>query len=1526
MQFRRSMMSSVMLLLLAGVVASTVAHAEVVKPAPMAMQKALQSKARLAKLRTNGAGDPDTVFIGHVTGATGLPGAAGGAGPFHIGRGGYLPSDPQNQGGAANNGYWNWDDLNAGEADAYQGWWILVQPQQSASSAVRNDWWRSSFCYDFGNAGNLAGKPGKATYGVTGYWHRDGGSTVTSGSIPAPGFTPLGGSASAWCGLRAHGDNSYTDPITGGVYNSSIVQYYGDNHFLQTGPFNEVTDVDPGPGIDLQGGTDNNFPGYGDQWDQMLYRDVTVADLSGLSLSYKYDVNLVPGHSTAALTRVGWFMMDPLLDIPGAVSSDPLVADGNFISSSAFNSALPDLAPEDSFMVYVGVPVNDAAVTYTDGNTAPVGDPLRRWFSEVLAIDGWTPGGAGVGDQWPATLIQLVSLSGTASGTASISLTNAQIQPILDAQPGPGGKVRIVFRVKTNRGWSDEDNGFNGGSSLGKGAAIVDDVVANGWAASNGDFEAVGSIDNSVGADLAWRSTGKPVGEDYWELRDIGTLSYNDPCGTVGAPNRNCNMFGNVMNSVGGFYAANDMDRLKQLVSPTVNLVATGNGPGFYNDMGIDQEIADVSGDLLMFFDVYTNLLQFGTTGNGLRCGFQSYPSTQPNGVETWGVFRKTIFFSAYDGFLGCYGGVDFPGLMPAGADGAYLNGLLVSTNASGVPDSVRACIEQLSICFRRPAVNAATCNAQGLPDLQGCYIDNFTLAFVDAAAPPGISNSIWDVWQDAFPANSNLQVGTDAFRRGPISVRSGYNKSQGTGDLARNVIPGDTMLVISNGSPVRTDLVFRIKPGPGNYQTIGDPTSGIRRDPATAITATPGDGSFWGSYMADRGLYGSGFVLNSSTAVPSPMTDRFAGGGLDWDPDQWVSARMDTAENNLFNCDGSAGNVSQLRNAQYASQYHESELVPGAPRATLGVVKNRCVLIDVASGSSQSQDNIDCGTGTTPAHPSGVTWADRWNSLQPNNYVTAIGGYSDNTCNGPCAVGTTAEFTKIIPDNQLTPGAHVEWFFRRTFDGNFADFEMLPDTTLIFPNAGGIFDGTRWYSINALPDEWKNPSYNNFGYPASNGMACMLFVDQGDRRGDHLLWDNMAGVIGLTATWKRGASSGYYIPATADIPADLTELATVGGTAVSAHLGQEGSLYDAFNVRAGESNVPAGRLGSRDGAPCIGLATGKCSTAGPTKTWLRELYQHLFVSCTDQKQQVWGPLPDQTDGDIPMFTDFVDNPNGTPAPRTFIVAGLDIVAGNTTAASGHPSFFPTYFDAGFVDDSYRDLSASTDDSPDLIPQAPIGTGGAIYGVFSSCFTLNDVLSRLATITGSTTAALYEDTNPLDATTYPAAIYAPEDIPGNRFARTLVIGFTHGAFGGLGSRYTLGRGGYNTFWLDALTGMIGTVCGATLSAPVGVGDGGVSGKAFVNFMNLRSPNPMKSGTAVIEFGLAKNEKVQINVYDVTGRLVKTLADREFKAGDIHRLTWDGTNENGQSVARGVYFYQLRSPSFTSQKKLTVLRD
>ena len=112
------------------------------------------------------------------------------------------------------------------------------------------------------------------------------------------------------------------------------------------------------------------------------------------------------------------------------------------------------------------------------------------------------------------------------------------------------------------------------------------------------------------------------------------------------------------------------------------------------------------------------------------------------------------------------------------------------------------------------------------------------------------------------------------------------------------------------------------------------------------------------------------------------------------------------------------------------------------------------------------------------------------------------------------------------------------------------------------------------------------------------------------------------------------------------------------------------------------------------------------------------------------------------------------------------------------------------------------------------------------------------------------------------------------------------------------------------------------------ATPVGVGDnpGSGPGSSFVNFMKLETSNPMHAGEARLAFGLAKSEKVELRVYDVTGRVVKTVANRVFAAGQEHVLIWDGTDEAGNKVKNGVYFYQIKTPSWTSQKKLAVLSN
>jgi len=77
---------------------------------------------------------------------------------------------------------------------------------------------------------------------------------------------------------------------------------------------------------------------------------------------------------------------------------------------------------------------------------------------------------------------------------------------------------------------------------------------------------------------------------------------------------------------------------------------------------------------------------------------------------------------------------------------------------------------------------------------------------------------------------------------------------------------------------------------------------------------------------------------------------------------------------------------------------------------------------------------------------------------------------------------------------------------------------------------------------------------------------------------------------------------------------------------------------------------------------------------------------------------------------------------------------------------------------------------------------------------------------------------------------------------------------------------------------------------------------------------------------MVRFGLANADHVTLKVYDMAGRLVRTLADRDFTAGE-HALGWDGTGDDGRALKPGVYFTQVRcrESGFVGARKLTLLR-
>jgi hypothetical protein len=176
-----------------------------------------------------------------------------------------------------------------------------------------------------------------------------------------------------------------------------------------------------------------------------------------------------------------------------------------------------------------------------------------------------------------------------------------------------------------------------------------------------------------------------------------------------------------------GGYGAWNQEKQDWFISPTINLMASGNGPGNYNDQGIDQEVADATNDIRVRFDIYPHGFDLVNSGGGIRVAWASYPVLQPNGPKTWGV-KKLTSFSSYTFTFGC-----FSFASPSGANGK-LNALIQTTNANGVPDSVRALIERLSVCFRNTA-SVVVCGPDQSDPAGGGYIDNLAVGFVDGAA-----------------------------------------------------------------------------------------------------------------------------------------------------------------------------------------------------------------------------------------------------------------------------------------------------------------------------------------------------------------------------------------------------------------------------------------------------------------------------------------------------------------------------------------------------------------------------------------------------------------------------------------------------------------------------------------------------------------------------------------------------------------------------------------------------------------------
>jgi len=84
-------------------------------------------------------------------------------------------------------------------------------------------------------------------------------------------------------------------------------------------------------------------------------------------------------------------------------------------------------------------------------------------------------------------------------------------------------------------------------------------------------------------------------------------------------------------------------------------------------------------------------------------------------------------------------------------------------------------------------------------------------------------------------------------------------------------------------------------------------------------------------------------------------------------------------------------------------------------------------------------------------------------------------------------------------------------------------------------------------------------------------------------------------------------------------------------------------------------------------------------------------------------------------------------------------------------------------------------------------------------------------------------------------------------------------------------------------------------------------------------LHQNAPNPFRGATWA-SFDLPEPGHVMLKVFDLTGRVVRVLADDDYPAG-THDVSWNATDAGGKPIAGGIYFLHVNAGSFSDTKRM-----
>jgi hypothetical protein len=105
----------------------------------------------------------------------------------------------------------------------------------------------------------------------------------------------------------------------------------------------------------------------------------------------------------------------------------------------------------------------------------------------------------------------------------------------------------------------------------------------------------------------------------------------------------------------------------------------------------------------------------------------------------------------------------------------------------------------------------------------------------------------------------------------------------------------------------------------------------------------------------------------------------------------------------------------------------------------------------------------------------------------------------------------------------------------------------------------------------------------------------------------------------------------------------------------------------------------------------------------------------------------------------------------------------------------------------------------------------------------------------------------------------------------------------------------------------------------------GIGENGIAAQTEVFSLFQNNPNPFR-GSTLITYSLPGPSSVTLEIYDIAGRVVKTLVDNETASNfDFpFSIFWDAQDEAGRRVPSGIYFCRLKAGDLVFTKKMVVV--